>query len=316
MKKITNNASTGKIAMILNAVFFVTLIVAMITLLNFDKENVQLVSQTPHFEEATHGLQEAKQPMRGDSINIAYYTHKVDSLKSVPTPKDKKEAKALQEDLQRYQDILVEKEQQKSVTDSIVAEYEKTYLPLKEEYDQLTQTVEQKHKTFVLCLVLAIVLLVARIAFFAIWNYKNSQNLHAISHWMKYGSKPYWAWLGWGIPILHLVKPFSFFSEVWDETDYVLKDKAIVSKEQDSESDFLLGMWWGLWLICILLCTYILFATFFMNGPMYYKFGHRSVAIITLVIWALYLLIDTQTIRKYNKMNKQLVENESKLVSE
>lgn len=315
MKKITNNASTGRIAMILNAVFYVTLIIAMITLLKFDKENVQLVSATPHFEEATHQLQEAKQPMRGDSINIAYYSQKVDSLTNV-TPKDKKEAKALAEDLKRYKDILAEKEQQKAVTDSIVAEFEKTYQPEKDNYDQLTASVEQKGHVFRLCFLLAIVVLIAKIAFFSIWNVKNSKNLHTISHWMKYGSKPYWAWLGWIIPILHLVKPYSFFNEIWDETDYVLKDKAIVSKNHDSESDFLLGMWWGLWLISILLCTYILFATFFMNGPMYYKFNHQSVVIAALVIWAFYLLVETQMMHKYNKMNKQLVENESKLVAE
>ncbi|MDR1112888.1 MAG: DUF4328 domain-containing protein, partial [Bacteroidales bacterium] len=133
----------------------------------------------------------------------------------------------------------------------------------------------------------------------------NINNLLHITEWMKRGSHPIWAFAGWLIPAYNFVKPFSFFSEIWNDTDYLLKDKGIIPNDgREDNADFNLGLWWSLLLICILLVTWALHATFMTEGPMFLKMSHTGVIVVATIFWASYLAQECNLIRLFNKKNK------------
>lgn len=313
MKKISNNAFLGKISMLLNVAIIVFFIIAMVFLLKFDKINRDFVDISPKFNKANLEMHDAKQPSRYDSVMVAFYTAKLDSLQAIPAPTVKADAKALTEEIARVGEILTDKKAEQHRNDSILKLAEADFLPLKTKYDELTIETTARKGTYLIFIWITIVLLIVKIGFFAAWNFKNSKNLHAAATWMKDGNKPFWAFLGWIIPIYNLIKPYNFFYEIWNETDYVLKEKSIVAKDKtENDSDFMLGMWWGLTLISLIGCSVILHFTFFADGPMYWKLSHVGVVSASCIFWILTLLIEAYIIRKYNKLNKILADNESK----
>ena len=159
---------------------------------------------------------------------------------------------------------------------------------------------------------ITLVLFLIKVLVWALWNFNNSKNLRNVCPWMAKAAHPVWAFLGWLIPVYNLVKPYTFFNEIYEETEYALEDKNIVPEDTTSDNDFILGLWWGMFLITICLISFILASTFFGNGPAFYKLNHSTVAIVAIAFWAVYVLMEIFVVAKYNKMNKLMVENEEK----
>ena len=189
-----------------------------------------------------------------------------------------------------------------------------TFKDIKEKINDLEKGTNDAKGSFLFMIWSTIGLVVLKIVFFGIWNMNNLNNLRVTSVWMKKSTAPYWAILGWFIPIYNFFKPYSVFAEIWDETDYILKDKGIVPKETKEENnEFYIGLWWGLLLLALVLMSWIINATFFGQEAMYYKLSHSGVAVTAIISWALFLLLETVLIRRFNKMNQILFANQSKL---
>lgn len=95
--------------------------------------------------------------------------------------------------------------------------------------------------------ILEILLRVAVIVFFLIWEYRSFNNLSALkARNLEYS--PGWAVGWWFIPFANLVKPFQVIRELWNESD----------PDFDEETGFLhtspgtpgiIGFWWAAFLI-------------------------------------------------------------------
>jgi hypothetical protein len=178
-------------------------------------------------------------------------------------------------------------------------------------YDLMNQANSAK-KTFLITLWITILFFVAKVLFFATWNYKNMLNLRITSPWMAKSTSPYWSYVSWLIPGYNFIKPYMVFAETYNETHYILLDKDAIQKDTDTNSDFNLGLWWGLLIMAVVVMSYILNATFFKEGPMYLKFSHVGVAVAAIVFWVLYLIQESILISKMIKMNHILFENRPK----
>ena len=151
---------------------------------------------------------------------------------------------------------------------------------------------------------------------------------------MEKSTKPYWAILGWFIPVYNLMKPCSVFSELWDETKYILKDKGIVTNDEDENQMEFIGLWWGLhlfakcilplvvgglmvgfnyWLLPLTGTSLTDMGVFFGIRGFFLNLNHMFVAILVILAWLLYMGYEIYMVNSFNKMNKMLVDNESKL---
>ena len=310
MKKLTNNGLWGKLTIIFNIVIFISFILTVVFLLDLDKVNTERTILEPEYIEQTNAVNEAVQPYNRIDKNIEYYSAKLDSLKAVEKPKNRKEATALKDEITRISSELESYQRERADLDASVATLKADYETLEADYKKLEEQTKSKKRIYTLFLNLTFILLNIKIILFAIWNYKNLKNLRNAALWMREGHKPMWAWLGWIIPVYNMIKPFSVFSEVWEETDYILKDKELLEKKANSEDDFALEMWWALYLIAVLVCTTIINSTFFGSGAMFWKFNHTAVAAISAIIWCGYLLLESIIVKRYIKMNNILCENE------
>jgi hypothetical protein len=129
---------------------------------------------------------------------------------------------------------------------------------------------------------------------------------------MTKSAAPYWAYLGWFIPVYNFIKPYTVFAETFNETNYILLDKNIIQKDIDANADFNSGLWWGLLIMAVGVMSYILNATFFNEGPMFLKFSHAGVVVAAIVFWVCYLLQESLLIYKGIKMNQILFANRPK----
>jgi hypothetical protein len=307
IKKITNNALWGRITVLFNLLILVAFILSVVALMGFDKENRVLVEKRPEYEQATMKMQEARQPSKGDSTRVAYYSQRLDSLSAMPTPKVAAEAKNLKSEIKRVSDILAKEIKNKAKTDSIIKVTEANYIPIKTDFTEIEKATNDKKATFSLLLYITLTLVVLKILFFAIWNYRNSKNLHQLADWMKNGNAPYWAFVSWLIPAYNLIKPYTFFNELMNESIYLLNDKSILPKKEVDNHEFYIGIWWTFFLLTFIISPLILYSTFFAEGPMFYKFNHLSIAIVSASIGGIYLLIESVLIFLYNKYNKLMM---------
>jgi hypothetical protein len=312
MKKITNNAPFGKLAMLFNILIFFFFIIAIVCLLSFDKVNVKLVSETSAYKEADTEMREVEKPRRQAQADLDYYVQKLENLTKQEIPADKKKAKEHQEEIERTKNTLASKEEELEKVDARIAEQNILYEAIRVPFDDLTKQANSAKNIFSITLWITILLFVVKVLFFATWNYKSLINLRLTSPWMKKSTSPYWAYLSWLIPGYNLVKPYNVFSEIYLETNYILIDKNVVKQDTDSNADFYLGLWWGMFIIAAVIMSFILNATFFSEGPMYFKLSHVGVAITAIILWAFYLLQETVLIWKAIKMNQILCENHSK----
>ena len=131
---------------------------------------------------------------------------------------------------------------------------------------------------------------------------------------MKSGMKPWMSYVAWFVPIYNLIKPLSFFKEVWNETDYALENIGANERNENAvdNSNIYMAIWWGFLLCSVWLMNYILFGTFFREGALYVKANHGTMVVVAIIIMVICMVIESALILKYNKKNMQLIENESK----
>jgi len=305
MKKIKNTAGLGRSIILLNCIIMVFFIVTMIFLSKFDKINVVYVKEKLYYDKASEKKHDAERPIKQSIAEVEYYQHKLDTLAAKPMPKDRAAAKKLSEDIQATKATLAEKQKRQAEADSSLAAAQASFEPVQKKYTSLEQQQQTAKKHYNIMLWLTIILVVGKIAVFAFYNLQNIKNLLYLTTWMKKGSHPAWAFAGWLIPFYNFVKPYAFFSEIWNDSDYLLKDKGIIPNDgKDDNSDFNLGLWWSLLLICMLLVSWALHTTFMTEGPMFIKMSHIGVIIVATIFWALYLAQECNLIRLFNKKNK------------
>jgi len=312
MKKITNNAGLGKLAMLFNVLILGMFIISMVCLLNFDKTNIKLMQSTPAYDNAARELSDTERPRRQAQAEVDYYAHKLDTLKQQPIPADRKKAKEHHEEIERTAHTLEGKEADLKKLDDAIHTQLMFFEAIKVPHFDLMNHVAKAKTTFMITLWITILLFVAKVLIFATWNYKNLLNLRITSPWMKKSTAPYWAYLGWFIPGYNFIKPYMVYAEIYNETNYILLDKNIIQKDTDTNADFNLGLWWGLLIMAAVVMSYILNATFFNEGPMNYKFSHIGVVIAAIAFWALYLIQESVLIRRAIKMNQILFANHPK----
>ncbi len=354
MKKITNNVGLGKLTMLMDAVIAVCIIISVVMLIKFDKVNVQLQNTKPLYEVYVQDslrmeqvIGDCQKKMDNAQVQMGVLTNKIDSLKGeyAAVAKDRKVEQKVKDDLQNA--IKFDEEQYGSFessisTDSALMALTSDTLQMSREansdllaaYAQLEQDAKSPRQAYNIMIVISILLFIAKIVLFALWSFKNMKNVHAVSPWMEKSTKPMWAILGWFIPVYNLMKPCSVFSELWDETKYILKDRSIVANEEDDNQMEFIGLWWGLLLfaksilplvvggmmVCFnfwflpISCTDLLdMGVFFGVKGFFLNLNHTFVAVLVIIAWVIYLAYEIYMVNAFNKMNKMLVDNESKL---
>jgi len=312
MKKIIPNASFGKLSILVNILIFCMFVVSMICLMKFDKVNVKLNREAPVYEMAFSDLRDVEKPRRQAQADVDYYVVKLDTLKQRDAFTDKKKAKEHQEEIERTIHTLKAKEVELAHVDSTIQVQTVLFEAIQVPFDDLTKDVQSAKKIFSIMIWITILFFVTKVAFFATMNYKSLLNLRITSPWMKKSTAPFWAYVSWLVPGYNFIKPYAVYAEIYNETTFILLDKNLLKKDTDTNSDFNLGLWWGLLLMSAVLMPYIINATFFSQGPMYLKLSHSGVAITTVVFWALYLIQESVVIFRGSKMNQILFENHPK----
>ncbi|MDR1757907.1 MAG: DUF4328 domain-containing protein [Bacteroidales bacterium] len=308
MKKVTDNTWLGKISAGLNVLVFIMFVVSLVLLKSYDTTNVQYVDYRQSYVRAQDKLTEAEKPKKLDSVTVAHYQHRVDTLLKV-VPANAKDKKSLNEDIDRVKKLLAEKSSIKSRNDSIAAASRAIFIPIEKQFKALETDMLAAKGQWSVCIWIFVIVLLAKTVVFALWNFKNAKNTRALCAWAKKGSNPSWAFLGWLVPVYNLVKPYAFFSELWNDTSYILEDKKLLpeSKKEDN-SDLLLGIWWGLFLIAAGLMSIFIHGTFFTTGSLFYNMSHTGVMTVAAIFWMLYLLVEDVLVLNFNKKNLLLMK--------
>lgn len=312
MKKISNNVSLGRLTQILNVAILLFFILSVVFLLKFDKVNVVKVGSEPSYLKAKDHLHTVEHPLKQNQAEVDYYAYKLDTLsqRQAAVAADKKAVKALQEDIDRTKNTLAEKKEALAKTEQAIADERASFEPVEAEYNDLVAQTEAAEGTYNIFLCITIILFVLKVVVWAVWNFKNAKNLRNVCPWMEKATAPSWAFWGWIVPVYNLIKPYAFFNELYDETEYALVDKNIMTADSKSDNDFFLGFWWGMFLLAVCLMSLIVYSTFFGEGPSFYKLNHTTVAIVSILLWCVYILMEVLVANKYNKMNKMMVDNE------
>ena len=354
MKKITNNVGLGKLTMLLDAVIAVCIIISVVLLIRFDRVNVQYQNTKPMYDAYVQDslrleqvIGDCQKKMDNAEAQKAILTDKIDSLKSEykAVEKDRKVEKKVKDDLQNA--IKFDEDQYNSFVTAITEDSTTQVLaadtlkmsraanaPLIDTYTQLEQGSKSPRMAYNVMIIITILLFIGKVVFFALWSFRNMKNVHAVSPWMEKSTKPMWAILGWCIPVYNLMKPCSVFSELWDETKYILKSKEIVADDEDENQMEFIGLWWGLhlfakcilplvvgglmvgfnyWLLPLTGTSLTDMGVFFGIKGFFLNLNHTFVAILVILAWLLYMGYEIYMVNSYNKMNKMLVDNESKL---
>ena len=313
MKKLTDNTSLGKLILLCNVVVLVLFIISMLFLMKFDKTNNAVIQERNHYNKLYEEYAMAQHPLRQDSAEVAYYQYKLDTLQQ-KTVTGKDAQKALAESIEVTKQTLADKKKQQADNLAKLAELEQEYNPVQKNWDELNAANDASKKKFWVIAWITIIAFLAKTFVFAVWGAKNNKNLHEIAPWMKDGMKPWMSYLAWFVPIYNLIKPLSFFKEVWNETDYALENAEIVPRDENKidNSNIYMSIWWGFLLISVWLMNFVLFFTFFREGAFYTKAGHGTMAVLAIVIMVITMCIETFLILQYNKKNKMLLDNESK----
>lgn len=317
MKNFTNTSRWGKLTLLLNVVVLVFFILSMIFLMKFDKKNIVVVTERDTYEQAYEDYVMAQHPLKQDSAEVEYYQYKLDTLQQ-KTAASKDEKKALAESIDVTKNTLKEKKQLMEDHIAAVKELEDVYAPLNENWENINADKDAAKKVFVIFAVITGIFFIIKLVLFGKYNYENSKNIHSAAKWMKNGIAPWWSFAGWFIPVINLMKPLSVFKEIWEETDYVLEDKAIVSVPKDTKDTMVdnsglhLGIWWALLLCSCWLMNFVLFKTFFSEGALFVKANHGAMTIIAITVMILCMLEEVYLILTYNKKNAILVENADK----
>lgn len=313
MKKLTDNTSLGKLILLCNVVVLILFIISMLFLMKFDKTNTAVIQERDHYNGLYESYATAQHPLRQDSAEVAYYQYKLDTLQQ-KTAATKDEKKALSESIEVTKQTLADKKKLQEEHIASVAQLQQEFAPAQQKWEQLNQDNDAAKKKFWVIAVLTMIAFVAKTLVFAFWGAKNNKNLRAIAPWMKSGMKPWMSYVAWFVPIYNLIKPLSFFKEVWNETDYALENAGAVARDENTvdNSNLYMSIWWGLLICSVWVMNFILFSTFFREGAFYAKANHGTMVVVAIVIMIVCILMEASLILQYNKKNKQLIENEDK----
>jgi len=309
MKNLTDNTSLGKMILLCNVVVLVLFIISMIFLMKFDKTNTAVIQERNHYNNLYESYAMAQHPLKQDSAEVAYYQYKLDTLQK-KTAATKDEKKALAESIEVTKQTLSDKTKQQADNLAKLAELEEEFAPAQQNWDQLNaDNAAAKTKFWVIALITVIAFLI-KTFLFARWGAKNNQNLQNIASWMKNGMKPWMSYVAWFVPIYNLIKPLSFFKEVWNETDYCLAESGAVTRDPEAidNSNIYMSIWWAFLLISVWIMNAVLFFTFFREGAFYVKANHGTMVVVAIIIMVITMALEAYLILQYNKKNKQLLE--------
>lgn len=350
MKKITNNTLYGRLTMILNLLVGLFIVISVIALLRFDKVNTQLQNAKPGYNNMLDSLKRVEQvigdfdkKIANSQEQMANLTAKVEEEQAAyqSTIKDKKaDAKAKEEakgqlefnqnQLKSFEEAIKSDSEQRKLAQDTLAMFQKETQPVIDSYKQLEQEVETPRTMLNTFVIITICLFLCKVVLFAYWSFLNMKNLRVLAPWMKKSTPPWLAIAAWFIPIYNLGKPCSIFYEMWDETNYVLKDRGIISDLNDDSQMEMVGGWWGLYLVAKCLIPFVIggifiglnfwlfpvcfgdmfnIGTFFGTKGMFIYFNHTLIAVLAIIIWLAYVLYECYLIREYNKKNQMLVDN-------
>lgn len=313
MKKLTDNTSLGKIILLCNVVVLVLFIISMLFLMKFDKTNAAVIQDRNQYNRLYESYATAQHPLRQDSAEVAYYQYKLDTLQQ-KTAATKDEKKALSESIENTKQTLADKQKAQEEHLKALAELEQQYVPAQQEWEKLNQENDSAKKKFWVIAVITIVAFLVKTLLFAYWGAKNNKNLRAIAPWMESGMKPWMSYVAWFVPVYNLIKPLSFFKEVWEETDYALENAGVVERDENKldNSNLYMAVWWGFLLCSVWVMNFVLYSTFFREGAFFTKANHTAMVVVAIVVMMICILFETMLILGYNKKNKLLLDNESK----
>lgn len=313
MKNLKNNTSLGKIVLLCNLLVLILFIISMLSLMKFDKTNNAVVQSRGEYNKLYEAYATAQHPLRQDSAEVAYYQYKLDTLQQ-KTAATKDEKKALSESIEVTKGTLSDKIKQQEDHIKALAEIEGQYLPKLDEWNKLNADNDAKRKGFWVLACITIVAFLVKTLLIAMWGAKNNENLQKIAPWMKDGMKPWMAYVAWFVPFYNLIKPLSFYKEVWNETDYALENANIVQRDENQidNSNLYMSIWWAFLLCSVWLMNIVLFGTFFREGALFTKANHTAMVIVAIVIMIVCICFETMMILGYNKKNLKLIENEDK----
>ena len=311
MKKLTDNTKLGKLILLCNLIVLVLFIISMLFLLKFDTTNKAVIQERKQYNEVYEAHAMSRQPLKQDSAEVAYYQYKLDTLQQ-KTGATKDEKKALAESIEVTKKTLADKKKIQEDNLAKVAELDMFFAPIQSKWDQLNADNDAAKKKFWTLACLTIIAFLLKTFVFAVWGAKNNKNLQNVAPWMKDGMKPWMSYVAWFVPVYNLIKPLSFFKEVWGETDYTLESVGLIKRDENKidNSELLMSVWWGFLLLTVWLMNIVLFFTFFREGAFFSKTNHGSMVIVAIIIMVICMALETLLILKYNKKNKQLLELE------
>jgi len=313
MKKLTDNTKLGLLILLCNSVVLVLFIISMLFLMKFDKTNTAVIQERNHYNGLYESYAMAQHPLKQDSAEVAYYQYKLDTLQQ-KTAATKDERKALAESIEVTKQTLADKKKLQQDNLAKLAELENEFAPAQQTWDQLNADNNAAKKSFWVLAGITIFAFLLKTFVFAVWGARNNKNLHAIAPWMKDGMKPWMSYVAWFVPIYNLIKPLSFFKEVWEETDYALENVGAVERDENKvdNSGLVMSIWWGFLLVSVWLMNFVLFSTFFREGAFYTKANHGTMVVVAIVIMVICMALETLLIMKYNRKNELLLKNEDK----
>jgi hypothetical protein len=311
MKKLTDNTKLGKLILLCNLIVLVLFIISMLFLLKFDTTNKAVIQERKQYNEVYEAHAMSRQPLKQDSAEVAYYQYKLDTLQQ-KTGATKDEKKALAESIEVTKKTLADKKKIQEDNLAKVAELDRFFAPIQSKWDQLNADNDAAKKKFWTLACLTIIAFLLKTFVFAVWGAKNNKNLQNVAPWMKDGMKPWMSYVAWFVPVYNLIKPLSFFKEVWAETDYTLESVGLIKRDENriDNSELLMSVWWGFLLLTVWLMNIVLFFTFFREGAFFSKTNHGSMVVVAIIIMVICMALETLLILKYNKKNKQLLELE------
>ncbi|HNW68045.1 MAG TPA: DUF4328 domain-containing protein [Bacteroidales bacterium] len=325
MKKIKNHALWGQITMGLNLLLAIVVVLVITSMVKFDRVNGELQDIKPGYDNIQDSLQAKKADMREIEGLNEKYLKEIQSFKKDTSSENKIEQ--LQNEIKKNQNridsvLTVEYNQIHEVAAPIIKQYTEKSIPVND--------ARQSNNMWVIIL---IALFFVKTLMFGYWSYSNMKNLRAIASWQKHSTCPWWGIVGWFVPLYNLIKPCSVFSEMWSETNYLLKQKAIVADDKDNGQMETIGAWWALVIIVknvlpfliggmmLGLNFYLLFfangdffnmGTIFGNTGLYLKLNHTFIIVLAIILWIVYLLYESYLIIRYNKMATILYNNQDK----
>ncbi len=313
MKKLTDNTKLGLLILLCNSVVLVLFIISMLFLMKFDKTNTAVIQERNHYNGLYESYAMAQHPLKQDSAEVAYYQYKLDTLQQ-KTAATKDERKALAESIEVTKQTLADKKKLQQDNLAKLAELENEFAPAQQTWDQLNADNNAAKKSFWVLAGITIFAFLLKTFVFAVWGARNNKNLHAIAPWMKDGMKPWMSYVAWFVPIYNLIKPLSFFKEVWEETDYALENVGALERDENKvdNSGLVMSIWWGFLLVSVWLMNFVLFSTFFREGAFFTKANHGTMVVVAIVIMVICMALETLLIMKYNRKNELLLKNEDK----